>query len=200
MKTLFAIAAVLGLLAGHALGQGAQADQIKRRAKELSNQNNVRQGVPSPAQPAARRTPTGAKPPAASASTAQPQGLAKLQADLAGLKPGSPATAAQKQQLINDVIAACRGTKPSSSGITAFVNDLTASLAEKPLEPAQQMRLAEDIEATLNSAAMPSAQFDAIIADVQAILQVTGSKRNLAISAANRLKAVGVEVRRGSAQ
>jgi len=62
------------------------------------------------------------------------------------------------------------------------------------------LRLAQDIDAALNSAAMPSSQFDAIIADVQAILQIGGTKRQLATSAANKLEAAGTEVRRGSAR
>ena len=54
MKLLALTAFALGLFAHQAFGQGAQADQIKRRAKELSNQNNVRQGVPAPSQPPAK--------------------------------------------------------------------------------------------------------------------------------------------------
>ncbi len=191
---------MFGLLAGHAWGQGAQADQIKRRAKELSNQNNVRQGVPSPAQPAARRAAVVAQPRTINPPAALQQSTVQLQADLAKLKAGSPATAAQKQQLVLNILTTCRGTRPSSLRVSAFVNDLTAALADKTLEPAQQLRLAQDIDAALNSAAMPSSQFDAIIADVQAILQIGGTKRQLATSAANKLKAAGTEVRRGSAR
>jgi len=189
MKTLLASVAALSLLTHPAFGQGAQADQIKRRAKELSNQNNVRQGVTPP--PTAANSP-GTKP----AATPQ-QSVAKLQGDIAAIKSGSPATAEQKQQFTKDIAAACRGTKPSLPSVTTFVNELTSALGDKPLEPAQQARLAQDIEAVLNGGAMPSSQFDAVIADVQAILQVGGAKRNLAVSAANSLKAVGLEVRRG---
>lgn len=200
MKTLLTVVASLGLLAGHALGQGAQADQIKRRAKELSNQNNVRQGVPPPAPPRANPAPTASKPAATNPAATPQQGVAKIQADIAGLKPGSPATAEQKQQFIKDIAVACRGAKPSLPAVTSFVSELTTALSDKTLDAAQQSRLAQDIEAVLNSAAMPSSQFDAIIADVQAILQVGGAKRNLAASAANNLKAVGLEVRKGSAR
>src|SRR6266480_2333899 len=89
MKLLVIAAFGIGLFAHQAFGQGAQADQIKRRAKELSNQNNVRQGVPapSPAKPAAA---PGDTPAAAKAATPAPvasaqQGIAKLQADIAGI-------------------------------------------------------------------------------------------------------------------
>jgi hypothetical protein len=198
MKALIASVMVLGLLTGHALGQGAQADQVKRRAKDLSNQNSARQGV-APSAPARVSTTTATKATTATPPTAQQQNIAKLQADFAGFKPGSPATAEQKQQLTKDIAAACRGVKPSSPVITAFVNDLAAALADKTFDAPQRTRLAQDIEAVLNSAAMPASQFDAIIADVQAILQAGGAKRSLAASTANYLKVAGSEVRRGAA-
>jgi len=197
MKILLLTLALLVTLVDHAFGQGAQADQIKRRARDLSNQNNVRQGIASPAQPASRPATVVSRP-ASNPPTPQQQNIARIQADLAVLKAGSPATATQKQNLVNNLTAACRGTKPSSAAVTALVEELTAAWGDKKLEPAKLSRLAQDIEAALNNAAMPSSQFDAIIADVQAILQVGGAKRTEAISAANKLKAVGLEVRRGA--
>src|ERR1035437_5415072 len=67
MKTLLATAAVVGLLAPSVFGQAEQI--IKQRAKELSNQNNVRQGVapPTPAAP-----PPTARPPAPTAAATPP--------------------------------------------------------------------------------------------------------------------------------
>jgi hypothetical protein len=73
---------------------------------------------------------------------------------------------------------------------------LTAALAEKSLGASEQARLAQDIEAVLNSAAMPVIQFDAIITDAQAILQVGGAKHATAVAVANDLRAIGQEVRR----
>jgi len=203
MKPLVIAAFAIGLFAHQAFGQGAQADQIKRRAKELSNQNNVRQGVPapSPAKPAAA---PGDTPAAAKAATPAPvanaqQGIAKLQAAIAGIKAGSPIAPEQKTQFIKDIAVAVRGaTKPSLPTVAKFVNELTAALAEKALGPAEQARLAQDIEAVLNSAAMPVIQFDAVIADAQAILQVGGARRAAAVAVANDLRAVGQEVRRAA--
>ena len=200
MRTLLVAMAVLGLLVSQALGQGAQADQIKRRAKELSNQNNVRQGVAPPTQRPASQQPTAPKSSATNPAASSRLGSAKIQADIAGLKPGSLATPEQKQQLIKDLAVACRGAKPSLPAVTTFVNELTAALADKTLDSARQARLAQNIEAVLNSASMPSAQFDAIIADVQAILQTGSPNRNLAASVAGKLKAVGLEARKGSAR
>ena len=201
MKLLVITAFAIGLFAHQAFGQGAQADQIKRRAKELSNQNNVRQGVPAPAKPAAAPagTPAAAQPATpAPVATAQ-QSITKLQADIAGIKVGSPVAPEQKTQFIKDIAVAVRGaTKPSLPTVAKFVNELTAALAEKALGTAEQARLAQDIEAVLNSAAMPVIQFDAVIADVQAILQVGDVKRAAALAIANDLRAVGQEVRRAA--
>jgi hypothetical protein len=205
MKLLVITAFAIGLFANQAFGQGAQADQIKRRAKELSNQNNVRQGVPAPSQPPAKpaTAPAGA-PAAAKPATPAPvataqEGVAKLQADIAGIKAGSPIAPEQRTQFMKDIAVAVRGaTKPSLPTVARFVNELTAALAEKALGTAEQARLAQDIEAVLNSAAMPVIQFDAVIADVQAILQVGGAKRAAAVAVANDLRAVGQEVRRAA--
>jgi len=197
MRPLIATAFVVGLFAQQSFGQGAQADQIKRRAKELNNQNNVRQGVTPPSQPPAKpATPTANATPGP-VTTAQ-QGTAKLQADLAAIKVGSPVTQDQKTQFMKDIAVTARATKPSLPTVTKFVNELTAALADKALGSAEQARLAQNIEAVLNSAAMPAAQFDAIIADVQAILQVGDVKRAAAVAVANDLKAVGQEVRRST--
>ena len=70
MNRLLLTAFVIGVFAPQAFGQGAQADQIKRRAKELSNQNNVRQGVTPAGQPAAK--PAAAPAPAATPAPARP--------------------------------------------------------------------------------------------------------------------------------
>ncbi len=195
MKAILAATIVLGLLGGHAFGQ---ADQVKRRAKELVNQNNVRQGNLQQGQPAPPAAPNASQPATATPTTTQ-QSIARIQADLAGFKPGTAVTAQQKQQLTKDIAVACRGTKPMLPSVTSFVNDLAAALTDKPLDAANQARLARDIESVLNSASLSTTQFDAIIADVQAILQVGGAKRSLAVAAANRLKTIGSEVRRGAA-
>jgi hypothetical protein len=189
-----ALTIVLGFIASHAFGQGAQADQIKRRARETVNQNNVRQGVPSPAP----TTPPKSPPPAAPgpAPVSQAQSLAKIKADLAGFKTGSLATAEQKQQFTIDLAVAARGSKPSLGTMKKFVDSMAAGLAEASLTGEQQARLAQDLDAVLNSKPLPATQFDAIIADMQAILQVGGVKRAPAAAIAADLKNVGAEVRR----
>jgi hypothetical protein len=196
MKNSLAIIASLGLVALPAFGQGS-AVMIKNRAKEVSNQNNVRQGVPPPSQTTPRPpTPAPGNPAAPNPALSQGQNLAKIKTNLAGFKTGSVATAEQKQQFIKNLAVTARTTKPSLPTVTKFVDSLTAGLAEATLTSEQQGRLAQDIEAVLNSKPLPASQFDAIIADVQAIMQVGSVKRGTATSIANDLKAVGAEVRR----
>lgn len=195
MKTFLAASLILGLLAPAAFGQGAQADMVKRRAKEVSNQNNVRQGVPPPAQ---TQPPTAvpARPPAGSNVVTQAQSLAKLKTDLAGFKLGTVATAEQKQQFTVDLARAARGTKPTLATVKKFVDSLTAALATATLAPEQQDRLAQNLDGVFNAKSFSATQFTQTIADVQAILEVGAVKRATAVSVAADLKAVGTEVRR----
>ncbi len=203
MKLLAAFIFTIGFVSYNAFGQGAQADQIKRRAKEISNQNNVRQGVPPAPQPPAAQParPVVARPVATATATPQQQGVARLSADIATIKTGTAATPDQQQQLIKDVAATVRGTaKPSLAAITKFVNSLVGALSERSLGPDKQSRLAQNVEAILNCERLPAAQFDAIIDDVQAIWQDAGVQRNMAMAVAQDLKAVGVEVRKTPAK
>ena len=197
-QQLFAALFAVGWFVTPACGQGAQGAQIKQRAKELVNQNNVRQGVPPPAPP-----PPRPSAPNASGNPAPPnpamlpaQNISKIKADLATFKPGSSVTPAQKQQLIKDLAVAARTTKPSLPSVTKLVDALSAALGENNLGEAEQERLAQNLNSVFNSKPLPASQFDAIIADVQAILQVGGIKRSAAASIAGDLKAVGAEVRR----
>lgn len=194
MKTLLAIATAVSLLTLPVIGQGS-AVMIKNRAKEVVNQNNVRQGVPSPAQ-TTPPPPTAAPANPGTPVVPQAQIVAKIKTDIAGFKTGFIATVEQKQQFIKDLAAAARSAKPSLPTVTKFVDTLVAGLSEATLSPEQQTRLAQNLEAVFNSKPLPASQFEAIIADVQAIMQVGSVKRTVATTIANDLKAVGAEVRR----
>jgi hypothetical protein len=191
---IFNLIVAVALLPTPAFGQGAQGAQIKQRAKELVNQNNVRQGIPPPAAPPTPATP--GSPTAPNAAVVQVQNIAKIKADLAAFKPGPPVTLEQKQQLIKDLAIAARSTKPSLPSVTKFVDTLAAALGENILGEPEQERLAQNLNSVFNSKPLPGSQFDKLIADVQAILQVGGVKRPVAASIAGDLKTVGVEVRR----
>jgi len=190
MKTLL----LSGALACLTLSTFGQAEQVLRRAKEVSNQNNVRQGVPSPA-PA--QTVAPARPGAAPSNTVtQAQSLAALQNDLAGFKTGTAVSDTQKQQFTINLAKAIRGPKPSLTTMKKFVESLTAATSGATFTDEQRQRLALNLDAALNSRGIPATQFDKIIADTQAILEVGTIKRTIAIGIATDLKAVGAEIRR----
>lgn len=192
MKPTLAIFLFAGLIGHSALGQGAQADQVKRRAKETVNQNNVRQGGPAPAQ---NQVPAASAPPTAN-SVSQAQSLTRLKSDLAVLKTGHTATAQQKQKLTVNLLYAARGPKPALTTIQTFVASLTTALTGATLTAETQTRLAQNLEAVCNAKPLSVAQFDKIIEDTQAILEVGTVKRATAVSVAANLKAMGAEVRR----
>jgi hypothetical protein len=183
--TVVAIALFAGCLSAL-----AQADVIiKQRAKELRDQNNVRQGVPPPTQPAA--------PPAARAAAApQSPSLQRFQAGLAAFKANVPATDAQKEQLARDLVAVAQGAKPSLATARKFASDFAAACLEKPLPSASRARLVQEIDAVLNPAKYPNAKPEGIFADIQAILQENGTARSQAIAVANDVKALAAEVQK----
>ena len=157
------------------------ADIIKRRAQELNNQNNVRQGVAPPTQPT--------QPPA---STPAPpsQSLTRLQADLAAMPGGSAATAEQKQKLANGLVAAAQGAKPTPAAAAKLAEDLTAAFATKALSATSRARLAQELDAVLNPTKYPQAKMQAIFDDIQAIFQENGLDRKHAVAISDDVKAL----------
>ncbi len=195
MKTILTLAILAALLMEQTFGQGAQADMVKRRAKETVNQNNVRQGVPPPV-PITPRPAAPAQPGATAPVVTQTASIAKLTGDIAGFKANTPATAEQKQQLTIDLAKSARGKKPTLGTVQKFVDSLTAALSTATLTPEQQARLAQDVEGVFNGKALTSLQFDKTIDDTQAILEVGTVKHTAATGVAADLKAVGAEIRR----
>lgn len=196
MKKLFVSTVLVSVMASSSFGQGAQADMIKRRAKDVVNQNNVRQGVPSPAQTQPRPVMVAPAKAGTNSVPTAAQSVIKLKTDLAGFKPDTGATAEQKQQFIVDLAHAARAGKPSLAPVKKFADSLTAALVGTSLTPEQQNRLAQNLDGVFNAKAFPAKQFDQIIEDVQAILEVGSVKRTTALSVAADLKAIGTEIRR----
>jgi hypothetical protein len=167
---------------------------VRERAKELSNQNNVRQGVAPPTQPT---------PGTANAATAAPKptpALSSLQLELAAIKPGSTITADQTQKLTSDIMAGALTAKPSPASAGKLAQDLAAALAEKPLAVDKRARFAQELDAILNPAKYPQAKPDGIFADVQAIFQENGLQRTKAVAIADDVRAISREIQRGGAQ
>ena len=183
MKAFLAGLTVILLIASNGL---AQSDVIiKKRAKELNNQNNVRQGVAPPTQPQPARPPTTAPVP-------QPQSsaLSKLQASLAGITPGSTATTEQKQKLANDISAVAQTAKPSQAAATKLAEELWRGIAVKALSPASRSRLVQELDAVLNPAKYPQIKLPAVYDDIQAIFQENGLDRKRAVAISDAVKAV----------
>ena len=190
MKLAFALPCAALLLAGNLF---AQSDIIiKKRAQEIRDQNNVRQGV-TPASPAAR-------PATATATSASPtpvqQSVAKLRTDLTAIKAGSQVTAAQKQQLTKDLIALAHGAnKPSQATAAALADSLAAAFTEKPLAEKDCSRLLSDLAAVLNPGNIQPTQMQAVQNDIQAIFQANGMARKDAVKILDQVKAAGAEAR-----
>jgi hypothetical protein len=190
MKGTYACFSAVSLLAATAF---AQSDIIiKQHAKEIRDQNNVRQGVAPPSAPA---RPVYSTAPSA-AQTAVQQSVANVRADLAAIQPASTVTAQHKQQLAADLMATAQGAnKPSSATVNALAEQLASAVSQKPLSEKDRNRLLTDLAAVLNPASLQPAQMQAIYADIQAIFQVSGMDRKDAIKLTDAVKAAGAETR-----
>ena len=184
MKIPLALTSILTLLTQLALADSSSI--IKQRAKELVNENNVRQGVAPPTQaPSAPNTTTPTPPP-------QSPNIARLQADLAALKADVPATPEQKQKLAQDLMAAAEtGTKPTADAANAMAEALAAAFNQKPLSSEHRARLVTEIDAVLNPSKYPQAKMEGIFADVQAIFQANGMSRTDSVKLVSALKTLG---------
>jgi hypothetical protein len=193
MKSALALLAAATLLAGAAF---AQSDVIiKKRAQEIRDQNNVRQGVAAPSQSRQPSQPTASSSPTAPTTLLQ-QNLAKVRSDLAAIHANAAITPAQKQQLTKDLLACAQGSsKPSSATVAALAESLLAASAQKPLSDASRSRLVSNIAAVLNPANIQASQMQAVYADIQAIFQANGMARKDAVKIADQVKAVGAEAR-----
>jgi hypothetical protein len=188
MKTTFVPLGAALLLATTAFAGPEQI--IKQRAKELNEQNNVRQGVAPPTQPAAATS-------SAAAPAATSPNITRLQADLAALKTSSDITAEQKQKLSRDLAAAAEtAAKPSAAGTKKLADDLSAAFGEKPLPAPSRARLVQELDAVLNPSRYPQAKLEGIFGDIQAIFQENGLTRKDAVAIADDVKAIAAEVRK----
>jgi hypothetical protein len=189
MKTTLALLFTFALLAANLF---AGDELIKQRAKDLVNQNNVRQGIGAPVQP----TPPPAAATPGAAAPKQSPALAKLKTDLAALKTATAATAQQKQQLSADLIAVTGGAaKPTAATAAKWAEDVSAGFMDQALSPGSLTRFLTEIDAVLNPDKYPQARMDAIFTDVQAIFQANGLIRRNAVKISDDMKVLAGEVR-----
>jgi len=190
MKTTLILFSALTLMAPVVL---AGPDVIIReRAKELRDQNNVRQGVPPPSDP----TQPSALPNAPATPTLSPA-LARFQTDLASIKSDNPPTADQKQKLTQELLLSAQGPKPSLAAANKLTEDLALAFVEKPLSSTSRARLTQELDAVLNPGKYPQAKLDGIFADIQAIFQENGLARSRAVAIAGDVKKISEEIRGG---
>ena len=189
MKPIFVSLTLAIFLPASTFAAGSEAI-IKQRAKELRDQNNVRQGVPAPAPPQQPTKPNATQPAALTP-------VAKLQADLAAIKPNSQVTAEQKQQLNRDLLALALGPKKPSPGATSkLAADMSAALAQKAPSEATRSRLVQDLNGVFNPANIQASQMQDIVSDVQAVFQTSGVPRKDAVTIADDVKAIAAELQK----
>jgi hypothetical protein len=160
---------------------------VRERAKELSNQNNVRQGVAPPTQPA---QPAPTSNPGTPAPQAPPksQAVLRFETDLAAIKANEPVTPALKKKLADDILAIAEGAKPSQTAAAKLAEDLATAASAKPLDPKYCSRLGMELDAILNPAKYPKSNPSGIFSDIQATFQANGSDRKQAVLIADDVK------------
>jgi hypothetical protein len=200
MKRSFALAlaGTVLLASGTAFAQGS-AVIIKQRARDLRDQNNLEQGVPSPAPPLQSAAPTAAAP--ARPLTPQQQVLSRLRADLIAIKPEAPASPAFKRQLAKDLIAAAQGpNKPSDTAAKKLAESLSSALSEKLLSAATSNRLLQDLNTVLNPQKITQSQLTDITGDIQALFEANNLDRQQAVAVVNDAKALALEIQKAAAK
>jgi hypothetical protein len=166
---------------------------VKQRALGLRDQNNVRQGIAQPTQPAT----TPATPVTPASPTPVQLSVAALRKDLVAIKANTAATADQKQKITQDLIGVAHGAnKPSQATAASLANSLAAAFAEKPLADKDCSRLLSDLAAVCNPATIPASRMQAVYDDIQAIFQVNGMSRKDALRIVDQVKAIAAETQK----
>jgi hypothetical protein len=184
MKLAWLLAVVANVLALESALAGPETI-VRERAKELSNQNNVRQGVAPPTQPS-QPSPTPGN--TAPAPPPKSQAVLQFEADLGSIKANDPVTPVIKQKLATDILAIAEGTKPSPAAAAKLAEDLATAASAKPLKPEYRSRLGTELDAILNPAKYPKSNPSGIFSDIQATFQANGSERKQAVAISDGVK------------
>jgi hypothetical protein len=199
MKILLLLTVLIGLTTCHVFGQ---AHIIKQRAKDLNEQNNARQGIaPPPAAAPARPAPVAPRPMVASPEVVKQHDVARLRTSIASIKPGAEILSSTVDQLSRELTTTARGpVKPSPEPVNKLALNLTTALADVSLPAANQLQLAEDLQAILSGSTLTPQQSQSLITSVQATLQRAGVERKVAVAVVNELKTISGEIRGVSAK
>ena len=195
MKSLLASSLVLMLLTAHAMAQGAAGELIKQKALQQRDINNQQQGVISST---ASAPPPGSTPAAPQGvSSAQQQLIAKVQSDLAAIKPGAEVSTSFKSQLQVDIAALSRGTtRPSHTHLVKLADDLSAALAANSCNVKDQAQLAKDLNIVMNSGSpsLSTAQTQSYVSGAQTVLKAGGVGSTETQSVTSDLKTIVAEL------
>ena len=182
-----AVCALSLLLGVSALTAGPE-QIIKQRAKDVRDQNNARQGVPTAPAPAARPAPV------MSAIPAQPP-LNRLTADLVNIKTNAAVTPAQIQSFSRNLATAAQGPrKPSSVALNKLATGLLPALASHPLSTNGRTRLLQNLMALVNGNGITSNQVSDVVVDIQDVLTKAGIPVDTAKTIAEDARAIGREI------
>jgi hypothetical protein len=195
------IAAGLGLLLVAFVGYAGPEHLIKQRAKDVANQNNQRQGVPSPPPPSAPPAqPVTAPAPVRPAGPALSTQAAAIRDALAAvLKAGDPTddTTQALQQSLS--AAASAKARPSETTLAKLARDLAKGLSGTDLSSAAQSQLALQLETLLKSPATAK-DTETRTTAIHDLLREVGVGRVDAMVVANDLKVVGLELQQAAAK
>jgi hypothetical protein len=193
---------LLALTSSPLLGQ---AHIIKQRARELSDQNNARQGAPprapsGPVRPAPPGAPAGGAPAVAQPTVASPEVLRKydignLKSEIAALKPGAQVGTAQMERITRNLGNASRGVaRPSAKAVGVLAADLAKVLPQAELAASGQAQLAEDLVTVLNCGALQPSHAQGVIARIESDLSRAGVSRREAAGVGDDLRAIASEL------
>lgn len=160
---------------------------VRERAKELSNQNNVRQGVAPPTQ-APHPAPANAPGTPAPAAPPKSQAVLKFETDLGSIKANDAVSPIIKQKLADDILAIAETTKPAAAAAAKLAEDLATAASAKPLDPKYRSRLGTELDAILNPTKYPKSNPSGIFSDIQATFQANGADRKLAVAISEDVK------------
>jgi len=193
MKTIVLCATAIASLT---LAACAQVEGvIKQRAKDLSDQNNARQGV-QPAPPAAPAPTPAAVRPAPVRPSPQQMHIAKLKADIAHSHRAGAATDPFKQEFARDVLAATQSSgRPSTNTLAQLSDHLLNALGAKNVSTSADDAVVSKLVILLNSSSLSLKRTDELAAEVQTALEAAGVPPVDAARIGADLRSVAADVR-----
>ncbi len=96
----------------------------------------------------------------------------KLTADINSIKIGSTVTSEMKNKLAQDLKTTLSSANmPSNESLVNFCDTFTNAACDQKITPSEAIKLAEDIDAVLNSSGISPEEIQAIITDAETIIE-----------------------------